>query len=330
MEALVRPRLALLAALVAAVVLAVPTAASAKRRHSHPHPPLVHATVTLEQPAEPLLTSNPIVFTGVVVPDRVGGRVILQRQVGLDGDRWRTIDSATVGAGSRYTIVHRFRAAGDRTLRAVYRRDHRTLRGESTPISIVVQQRQIEGFTIGADATTIDFGQSVTIAGTLTGGPNTSVTLYGRRTRGGRFRPLAAGTTDASGNYSFVQSPTRNAVYKVRVTTDHGRHTAPLFVGVRDVVSIAASATSGQVGDVVTFTGTVQPDKRRHAIYLQRLDGAVWNTIAVGRIGAGSAYALTHVLVVPGDAQFRTVVPGGPVNQRGISSAVTIAVTPAT
>jgi hypothetical protein len=290
----------------------------------------VRATVTLDEPAAPLMTGTPISFTGTVSPNHVGEQAILQQQVGANGDRWRTIDHARIGAGGHFTIVHRFRTAGDRTLRAVFRGDRRNVRGASTPISITVEQQQVAGFTIGASATSIDFGGSVTISGTLTGGPTTAVTLYGRDECGGAFRPLAAGTTDASGAYTFVQTPARNTIYQVRVATNPARHTATLFVGVHALVSIAASATSGSVGDAVTFTGTVAPSKVDHVIYLQRLDGGVWRTVVAGRVGALSHYALAYVLDSAGSIQFRALVPGGPANQRGVSSAVTVAVNPST
>ncbi len=296
--------------------------------HSRTVAERVHATVTLDQPAGALQTATPITFTGSVAPNHRGQRVILQEQVGSNGDRWRTVDHGRIGADSKFSIVHRFRNAGDHTLRAVFRGDRRNIRGESTPVSITVEQQQVAGFTIGASATSIDFGQSVTISGTLTNGANTSVTLFGRDEQHGNFVALAAGTTDSGGAYSFTQNPVRNRIYQVRVTTNPSQQTAPLFVGVHDVVSIAASATSGTVGTAITFTGTVQPSKVGHVIYLQRLDGGVWRTIVVGHVGAGSNYGLAYVLDSAGSVQFRTLVPGGPVNQRGISSAVTIAVTP--
>ena len=114
----------------------------------------------------------------------------------------------------------------------------------------------------------------------------------------------------------------------MRVTTDPHTRTARLFQGVRDVVSIAASTDTASVGDVVTFSGTVQPDKSGHVILLLRLDGGVWRTVAVARVGAGSAYAIPFTLAAPGSAQYRTLVPGGPVNQRGLSSAVQVTANP--
>jgi hypothetical protein len=288
----------------------------------------VRATVTLDEPTGPLTTGTPISFTGTVSPDHAGEHVVLQQQVGANGDRWRTIEHARIRAGGHFTIVHRFRTPGDRTLRAVFRGDRRNVRGASTPISITVQQQQVAGFTIAASATSIDFGASVTISGTLTNGASTAVTLYGHDERSGAFHPLAAGMTDATGAYSFVQAPARNTIYEVRVATDPARRTATLFVGVHALVSIAASATSGHVGDAITFTGTVAPSKVGHVVELQRLDGGVWRTVVAGRVGALSHYALASVFASAGQISLRAVVPGGPVNQRGVSSAVTVAVSP--
>ncbi len=326
-----RPRIVMLIAVAAALGLALPTAAFA-RVHGplhRAHPPRVAATVTLDQPSGSLTTATRIQFTGTVTPASAGHRVLLQRQVGQNGDRWVAVDGGVVRADGRYTIVHRFRVPGDRTLRTVLQPNRHTLRSPSTPISITVQQLQVAGFTIGSSAQPIDFGGSVTISGTLTGGASTSVTLFARdEWRSGALHPIATGTTDANGAYSFTQSPPRNTVYQVRVTTTPKKRTARLFEGVRDVVSIAASTTTARVGDVVTFTGTVQPSKVGHVILLQRLDGSIWQTIVVARVGAGSAYSIPFTLAASGTAKYRTVVPGGPVDQRGVSSAVQVTANP--
>lgn len=322
-----RPRLVLLIAAATALALALPAAALARPHRPH-HPPRVAATVTLAQPSGPLTTATPISFTGTVTPANAGRRVLLQRQVGVNGDRWTAIDAGVVHADGGYTIVHRFRVPGDSTLRTVLLANRRTLRSASTPISITVQQLQVAGFTIGASADPIDFGASVTISGTLTGGASTSVTLFARNEWRGALHPIATTTTDGSGNYAFTQSPPRNTVYQVRVTTKPRQRTARLFEGVKDVVSIAASTASAPVGQAVTFTGTVQPSKAGHLVLLQRLAGSVWQTTAYGRVGAGSAYSIRYTPAAAGTASYRTVVPGGPVNQRGVSSAVQVTATP--
>jgi hypothetical protein len=330
LEDRLRPRIVVLAAFIAVLALTLPGAASAhfNRPFHHRHLERIAATVTLDEPSGDLTTATPIAFAGTVSPADAGNRIVLQRQVGLDGDRWRPVDGAFVRADGGYTIVHRFRQPGDRTLRALLLPNRHTLRSPSTPISITVQQLQVDGFTIGSSSTPIDFGQSVTISGLLTGGPSTSLTLFARNELGGRLHPIATSTSDATGAYAFTQSPARNTVYQVRVTTDPQHRTARLFQGVRDVVSISASTTSAPVGTAVTFSGTVQPSKDGHVILLQRLDGGVWRTIQIDRVGAGSAYAIAYTLAASGDAQYRTLVPGGPINQRGVSSAVQVTAIP--
>jgi len=314
---------------VLAAALALPAAASAHRPHRpHHHPVRIAATVSLAQPSGDLTTATPIAFTGSVSPAGAGHRILLQRQAALLGDRWVAVDGGFVRADGSYTIVHRFRVPGDRTLRTLLLPNRRTLRSPSSPISITVQQRQVADFTINSSAQPIDFGGSVTISGTLTGGADTSVTLFARDEWRGRLHPLATGTTDANGAYAFTQSPPRNTVYQVRVTSDPHRRTARLFQGVRDVVSLAVNATTVTVGDVVTFSGTVQPSKVGHVVFLQRLDGGIWRTVAVARVGDGSAYAIPFTLAAAGSAQYRTLVPGGPVNQRGVSSAVQVTANP--
>ncbi len=327
-----RPRIVSLIVFAAALALALPTAASA-RFHRHPHqqhPVRIAATVSLDQPSGDLTTATPIAFTGKVAPADAGHRILLQRQASLLGDRWVAVDGGFVHADGSYSIVHRFRVPGDRTLRTLLLPNRHTLRSPSAPISITVQQLQVTGFTIGSSAQPIDFGQSVTIAGTLTGGANTSVTLFARDEWRGRLHPIATGTTDATGAYSFTQSPPRNTAYQVRITSNPRQRTARLFQGVRDVVSITASTDTATVGDVVTFSGTVQPNKSGHAILLLRLDGGVWRTVAVARVGDGSSYSIPFTLAAAGTAQYRTLVPGGPVNQRGISSAVQVTANPST
>lgn len=327
-----RPRIVLLIAVLATLVLSLPaTTASARFGHHHHHGPhhvRVAATVTLDQPSGDLTTATPIAFTGTVSPANAGHRILLQRQAALNGDRWVAVDGGFVRADGHYTIVHRFRVPGDRTLRTVLLPNGRTLRSPSTPISITVQQLQVAGFTIASSAQPIDFGQSVTITGVLTGGANTSVTLFARDEWRGRLHAIASGVTDANGAYSFTQAPPRNTAFQVRVTSNPHTRTARLFQGVRDVVSIAASTDTATVGDVVTFSGSVQPNKSGHVIFLQRLDAGIWRTIAVARVGVGSTYAIPYTLAAAGTAQYRTLVPGGPINQRGVSSAVQVTANP--
>jgi hypothetical protein len=227
-------------ALAAVCVLAPSVTASAHgHRHVHRlHADRVAASVTLDTPSGTLSTTTPIAFSGSVSPAGAGHRILLERQVG-PRDRWVPVDGSFVHADGTYTIMHRFRRAGDRTLRTLLLPNRRTLRSASAPVTITVQQLQVEGFTIASSANPIEFGQSVTISGTLTGGASTSVTLFARAGHGlrSRLQPIATGMTDAAGAYAFTQTPARDTVYQVRVTGDPQRRTARLVQGIHRPVN---------------------------------------------------------------------------------------------
>lgn len=307
-------------------------AGSGRATHSRTVSERVAAAVTLDSPPATALTNHRVVFTGKVSPNHRGERVYLQAQVGSNGDRWRTIDTGRIRSGSIYRIVHRFRIPGDRTVRVLFRGDRRNTRAPSDEASISVSQAQNARFTLSASNDPIAVGQSVTLSGTLAGPSNggVSVTLYGRGYRGG-YHALATTTTSSAGGYSFTQAPAHNTAYEVRTSSpSNRRHTRQLFLGARDVVSIQASSSTSQVGRSVTFSGTVAPSKVGHAIELQRrgVDGR-WHTVEVSRVHTGSTYSLAHRFGTPGTKQVRVLVPGGPVNQRGVSDTVAIAVSPA-
>jgi hypothetical protein len=296
----------------------------------------VMAALTLSASSPTGVTNHPVVFTGHITPAvvHVGERVYLQSQEGTSGDDWRTIRSGVINGGSNYSIPYRFAVPGEKDLRVVFRGDNRNIAGHSDSVAVTIQQAQNPTFTINTSAPIINDGQSATISGVLhpPAGMGTipatgiNVTLWGRQD-GQKFAPLQHTNTKTDGSYTFSVSPQHNTEYFVQTTFKPFKHTARLFEGVRDVVTIAASSTTSMVGGKVTFTGTVTPDKARHVIELQRLgkDGD-YHTVAVGRVNSSSAYRFVWKFGSQGTHTFRTLVPGGPENVSGHSPAVTVIV----
>ncbi len=291
---------------------------------------LVESSVTVNPlPPTPIITGHKVTITGKVTPGRVhaGDRVLLQRQFSNTGDDYKTIGSGRVGRDGNYTIVHRFIEDGaSASLRVVLPRDKYNLRGESSPFDVVIEQAQHPKFTISASpADAISEGSSVTLTGTLAAPNNANqvVTLIGRDAAGKDV--AGAAQTDANGNYTFTVSPVFNTVYHVQ---SNGRQSARLFVGVRDVLSnVTASQSTAKVGDVVTFTGTVLPNKTDHVVFLQRLgkDGD-FHTVEVREVKAGSQFSIPHKISTTGTKVFRVVVPGGAYNLGGTSGPITVTV----
>jgi hypothetical protein len=293
----------------------------------------VRALVSLAAASQTGYTRHPVTFTGHVVPNHPFGRVLLQQQVA--GDDWRTIKTGRIGPGANFSIQYSWRMAGDRVLRAVLPSDRRNLRGESDPVSVTIQQTQNQRFTINTATPRISWGSSATIAGTLftaggSGESNTAVTLCHRFASTSAWICDQAGTTGAGGGYSFTVNPTRNAWYYVKTVLPPRRRTASLFIGVKDIITLAGS-TTGTVGQPDTFSGTVTPNKAGAFVLLQRrgADGD-FHTVAVQRVQGDGTYSFTHVFSTAGTKVFRTRILGDATNLGDVSPPlqVTVAAAP--
>ena len=294
----------------------------------------VDALVSLAASATSGLTRHPIVFSGHVTPDHTGGVVALQQQKGSTDD-WRTIKTTRIGTGSNYTISQAWRVPGAYNVRVKFRGDARNTRAVSDIASVVIEQTEVPGFTINTSDPIVQNGQAVTISGVLdspgstTGEPNTSVSLFAKVPQsGGPYRELTTTMTGADGSYSFdnIASST-NELYLVRTTFAPRRHTAVLFQGVQDVVTMSASSSTSTVDGQIVFTGSVSPDKAGHAIYLQRLGkDDNWHTVEVGVVRPDSTFAVDWTFGTAGTKQFRARITGGPANVGGASAPVTIVV----
>ncbi len=143
-----------------------------------------------------------------------------------------------------------------------------------------------------------------------------------------RVQELTTTTTGADGSYSFANvASSTNELYLVRTTFAPRRHTAVLFEGVQDVVTMSSSSSTSTVDGHVVFTGSVSPDKAGHAIYLQKLgkDGD-WHTVEVRFVNSASTFQFGWTFGTAGTKEFRARITGGPANVGGASAPVTIVV----
>jgi hypothetical protein len=294
----------------------------------------VDALVSLAASSASGLTRHPIVFSGHVTPDHSGGVVALQEQKGSSDD-WTTIKMARIGAGSNYTISHAWRVPGAYDVRVKFRGDARNTPAVSDIATVVIEQTEVPGFSINTSDPVVQNGQAVTISGVLdspastTGEPNTSVSLFAKVPgTGGPYRELNTTTTAADGSYSFANvASSTNELYLVRTTFAPSRHTAVLFEGVQDVVTMSSSSSTSTVDGQIVFTGSVSPDKAGHSIYLQKLgsDGD-WHTVEVRFVNSASTFQFGWTFGTAGTKEFRARITGGPANVGGASAPVTIVV----
>ncbi len=310
----------------------------AHRIHSRTVFERVSALVSMSASTTTAVTEQPVTFTGTVTPDHAGERAILQEQD--NAGNWRDLKSGRLDGGSNYSITYRWRFAGDHTVRVLFPRDIRNIAGTANPITVAVQQKQIPGFTINSSDQLIAYGQTVTISGVLaqpssssTSGQSTPVTLWARTGYQSQFTPVADTATGMDGSYTFTppQMPNYNTEYQVRTTLAPRRHSAVLFEGVQDVLTLTPSSTTSEIGGSVTFTGTVLPDKAGDVIYLQRLgaDGN-WHSEEIRSVTHADTFQFGWTFGRSGTYEFRARIIGDRGNVGGASAPVTIQVSPAT
>ncbi|MGI8712381.1 MAG: hypothetical protein ACR2NR_04210 [Solirubrobacteraceae bacterium] len=274
-------------------------------------------------------TAHPVVFSGHVTPDHTGQVVHLQIS-GNDGSTWRTISQTRLSSGSNYTIQQAFRTAGERDVRVVLPGDVRNTEGDSDAVSVEIQQTQRTGFSIQSSSQLIATGTSATISGVVDqpGSSNpdagASVSLYAHAPQAGPYRLAYTTTTGTDGSYSFTVAPSTNEWYVAKLTYTPSVHSAQLFQGVQDSVSMTGPATA-TVDQHVEFTGSVTPDKSGHVIYLQKLGAdSVWHTVEIRQVSTGSTFSFGWTFGAAGTKEFRARILGGPVNVGGVSQPVAV------
>jgi hypothetical protein len=291
----------------------------------------VSALVSIAPSTTSAVTGQPVTFSGTVTPNHAFERVVLQEQTN-SGD-WRDLKRGRLDGGSNYAITYRWRFAADHTVRVLFPRDARNIAGASDQVTVAVQQKQASGFTINSSDQLISYGQSVTISGVVdNAAENTPVTLWARNAYQSQITPVADTTTGSGGSYTFApQVPEYNTVYIVRTTMAPHRHSAALFEGVQDVLTMTPSSTTSEIGGHVTFTGTLLPDKAGHVIYLQRLgaDGD-WHNEEIRFVTHGDTFQFGWTFGKAGSYDFRARITSDRGNVGGASAPVTIQVAPTT
>jgi hypothetical protein len=266
------------------------------------------------------------VFSGTVNPGDAGGRVALQVAYAASGEAWRTVSFATVGADGSYSVTHRFRTAGQASVRVLVHMRGRNVVAASEPLTYEVAQAQNPKLTIYSSAAPVTYGQPATISGVAAEAPTQTVTLLAR-THAGNFAPVATATSDADGNYSFPETPTQSTYYRVGAGAVYS---TVLYEGVKRALALDPPPSAAQAGQPIALTGTVTPADEGQTVYAERQNasGIGFHIVASATIGA-SAYAITHIFANAGSYTMRIRVPGDLALQTATSATFSFEVTPA-
>jgi hypothetical protein len=274
----------------------------------------------------PARAHNRMTFTGTVSPADPGALIALQREYAASGEQWRPIAFGRVGLDGRYSITHGFTSPGMASFRVVVHPTGPNLAAASQPLSYEIAQAQNPKLTIQATADPISYGQAVKITGVAAGGEQ-QVTLLARAA-GGTFVALAKQITGTGGTYDFEQSPLQSISYRV---SDASTTSTQLFEGVKYALVTAPGPETAQLGQQLTFSGTLAPAHSGQAVLLERESpsGINFNIIEAATVGAGSSYSIAYTFYHACNCVMRIRVPASGENQASTSEQFSIQVLPA-
>ncbi len=181
--------------------------------------------------------------------------------------------------------------------------------------------------TIASSAKRVVFGKAVTISGQLPAPNNVAgigITLQSDPFPFGKFDNVTTALTNATGGYSFTNTPGANTKYHVIAKTKPQRTSADVLVGVRRRVTRGVSDSTPAAGSKVRFAGSVFPAKDGATIQLQRRTKTGYKTVTttVLKDAGNDKSSYSRSITVRRDGRFRIVIPGDGTFLAGISRSV--------
>ncbi len=169
-------------------------------------------------------------------------------------------------------------------------------------------------------------GDAVVIQGHV-GGPRSAgarVSLWQHLAGQSSFRRVLRTTADDTGSYMFTRG--RGLVRTTRqwYASGAGLRSATKVQQVLARITLAASPTTPNSGDLVTLAGTVSPSHAGQGVLIQQRVGGGWRTLVRPELGIDSTYLANHRFSVGGIHRLRATLSGDGRNVRSHSPTVTI------
>jgi hypothetical protein len=165
-------------------------------------------------------------------------------------------------------------------------------------------------------AASITYGGRASLAGRLSdertgdGVAGEPVNLFARRAGASSDQAAGSVTSAADGKVGWTRSPTATTAYRASYPgsgTYGTANSARVTIGVRTRVTARRSASTVRAGQTLTVTGAVGPNHRGQRVYLQRLAGGRWRTVATTTLTSASGYRLRVRPSVRGRLSYRVL-----------------------
>ncbi|QNE20436.1 DUF1906 domain-containing protein [Kribbella qitaiheensis] len=243
-------------------------------------------------------------------PTPAGSQVVVRRNVGTTPPALPTVGTAVyAGTASSVTAT----GLGNATSQA-FRAWVKDSTGKfGPPIDLRLTGT---GSTVAASSSSIAYGASATLYSRVTrvdtkaGLPGVQMSLYARAKNGTTFVEVAKATSDANGSVSAVVKPTVSTVYVWGYngsSTMLGSRSGNYTVEVRPTITANIGSPSIKLGAATAFYGYLRPQHPGTTVYLQRLTGTSWPTVATTKLNTTGNYAFSVKPTARGTFSYRAV-----------------------
>ena len=208
------------------------------------------------------------------------------------------VDDVSVGAVPTYTFTN---VTASHTISATF----------------AIDDPQPSTTTLSPSSASIRYGQTVTLAGTVS--PHASgVVIIQRRIGSGNWAPLTTASLDSSGAYNRTISKMGVGTWKFRAVyagtstvASSTSDTITVSVKALSKTALRASATNIPLGKTVKLFGTVSPKAAGQRVTLRRRIGSgSWSNLSTATVGSSGAYTRTISKMSRGTWYFQAVYAG--------------------
>ena len=278
-------------------------------------------------------------ISGILAPAKSGSTVTIWFRVAGGSESWSTVTDTLTNSSSAYTYEWFPTNDANYELKASWAGDSTTLPAETSTVMLNCQSEGVS-ISITASSTSITYGESMTVSGSITPSKSQSnVTILQRQSWSTVWVSIAVLMTDQNSQYSFSWQPPSTGSYQLKASwvdrhTSLSAESSLLSLGCSKASSrISISTVPSSTGLEVTVNGTLMDQHNNPiwdetvSVYYTYSNITSWALISSVKTGGSGNYLATWAPLATGNYILRVEWPGNDTHSLS-SSSITLSSIP--